>query len=130
MKITKHFSIHEFSCNDKNRTPYPRRWVKTRLTPLCLALEIIRKEFDGKPITITSGYRTPEYNKSVGGVKFSQHKDGRAVDVRVKGVAPRKVAHVIRQLIRDGIIPKGGVGDYSSFTHYDTRGTNARWKGR
>ena len=34
----------------------------------------------GKPIIITSGYRNPEYNKKVGGVKDSQHTKGEAVD--------------------------------------------------
>ena len=33
-----------------------------------------------KPIIITSGYRSPSYNKKVGGAKNSQHIKGQAVD--------------------------------------------------
>jgi uncharacterized protein YcbK (DUF882 family) len=128
MKITKHFSLKEFACKDG--TPYPKKWINSRLKPLCEALEIIREELGGKPITITSGYRTPYYNYKVGGVKKSQHVQGRAADIKVKGVGARKVAQTVRLLMRDKMIPKGGVGDYSSFTHVDLRGYNARWKGR
>ena len=32
--------------------------------------------------------------------------------------------------IKEGKIKKGGVGLYRSFVHYDTRGWNARWKGK
>ena len=128
MKITKHFSHEEFRCKDG--TDYPVSWKYSRLVPLCEALEVIRKELGGRSITITSGYRTPDYNKKVGGVKSSEHMYGQAADIQVKGVSARKVAEVVRQLIKDGMIPQGGVGDYSSFCHYDIRGYNARWRGR
>lgn len=37
----------------------------------------------GHPLPITSGYRSPDVNKRVGGVTNSQHIDGRAVDIDV-----------------------------------------------
>lgn len=36
-----------------------------------------------RPLYITSGYRTSEYNKIVGGVENSAHLKGLAVDIRV-----------------------------------------------
>ena len=126
-QITDNFHIDEFACKDG--TPYPKEWVDSRLRPLCAALEVIRECLNGKSITINSGYRTPDYNKSVGGASKSQHLYGKACDIRVKGLSARKVALAVRQLINDGKIPSGGVGEYSSFVHYDQRGTNARWKG-
>lgn len=39
----------------------------------------------GKPIRITSGFRTPEYNERVGGAKDSAHVKGRAADIAVSG---------------------------------------------
>lgn len=40
------------------------------------------REFYGHPIIITSGYRDPERNTSVGGVSDSAHCTGQAVDIR------------------------------------------------
>ena len=41
------------------------------------------REFYGSPIVITSGYRDPSKNESVGGVKDSAHTKGFAVDIRL-----------------------------------------------
>ena len=35
----------------------------------------------GKPIKVNSGYRCPELNKAVGGVRNSQHLTGEAADI-------------------------------------------------
>lgn len=40
------------------------------------------REAAGVPIIITSGYRSPEHNSTVGGVEDSSHTSGLAVDVR------------------------------------------------
>ena len=40
------------------------------------------REFYGKPIIITSGYRCPELNAKVGGKPNSQHLKGEAADLR------------------------------------------------
>lgn len=127
MNITPHFATEEFACKDG--TPYPVKF-KDKLVALCHELEIVRGVFGNKPITINSGYRTPAYNRKVGGVKDSTHIQGIAVDFTVQGVAPRKVAAKLRELIAAGKLKAGGVGDYGNFTHYDIRGTNARWRGK
>lgn len=49
--------------------------VKRLLQPLRVAY--------GKPIAITSGYRSPEVNRLVGGVSSSQHVKGEAADCYV-----------------------------------------------
>ena len=36
----------------------------------------------GKPIIITSGFRSNELNKAIGGSSTSQHRDGQAADIR------------------------------------------------
>ncbi len=39
------------------------------------------REWYGKPITVTSGYRCPELNAAVKGSKTSQHMKGEAADI-------------------------------------------------
>ena len=46
-------------------------------------LDVVRAEY-GKPIRISSGYRTAEHNQKVGGVSNSSHLKGLAVDIKVK----------------------------------------------
>ena len=58
---------------------------------LCVWLEELRKRYNNKygvgeePISINSGYRSPQLNKKVGGVASSNHVTGCAVDIRVLG---------------------------------------------
>ena len=85
-------------------------------------LERIRTHFN-KPITITSGYRSPSHNKKVGGVTGSYHTKGMAADIIISGVAPKKVAQYAESL------NMGGIGLYSGFTHVDTRSGKSRWNG-
>ena len=48
---------------------------------LVYKLERARDLF-GAPIVITSGYRDPNHNESIGGVKDSSHEHGLAVDIK------------------------------------------------
>lgn len=59
----------------------PTREAEANLTELInKVLDPLRKAY-GKPITVTSGYRSPRLNASVGGVKTSQHQKGQAADI-------------------------------------------------
>ena len=126
MKITEHFIREEFDCHDG--TLYPPQWIVSRLQPLCLALERVRLLTD-KPIHISSGYRTPTWNKSVGGKSKSMHLHGKAADIQQGGMTPKQLYDAVEQLIREKEISQGGLGLYPRFVHYDQRGYKARWKG-
>lgn len=52
----------------------------------------------GKPITISSGYRSPELNKKIGGAKKSQHPHGLAADIHVDGMSNLELAQRISNL--------------------------------
>ena len=52
-------------------------------------LNPLREKF-GKPIRITSGFRSPELNKAVGGKPTSQHTKGEAVDITAVNKADNK----------------------------------------
>ena len=72
-----------------------------------------------EPLMILSGYRTPKTNKmleSEGAGKASQHVLGKAVDIRIPGIAQANVGNLARYF------NQGGVGFYygSNFTHIDT----------
>lgn len=80
-----------------------------------------------KPVTINSGYRSPGYNKKVGGASKSQHLVAKAADIRVPGLLAIEVYNVILRLIEQGKMHNGGLGLYDTFVHYDVRATSARW---
>lgn len=52
----------------------------------------------GKPIYVTSGYRSPSVNKAVGGAIASQHRQGEAADITTLSVEEnRKVFDLIKK---------------------------------
>ena len=116
-KVSTNFRVKEFACTDGSDPIF----IDTELVAI---LQKIREHF-GKAVTITSAYRTPTKNKACGGATFSQHLYGRAADVKISGVAPKKVAAYAETLLKN----KGGIGIYSTFTHIDVRGTKSRWNG-
>ena len=64
------------------RRRYNQRYVLRSVSPPKLGGEIDTEE----PIIISSGYRSQELNKKVGGSPTSNHLTGCAVDIRVYGV--------------------------------------------
>ena len=122
-KITTNFSLDEFKCKDGSEIPNN---VLPNIIELAKNLQVLRDAI-GKSITINSGYRSPKYNAKIGGVKDSQHVKGKASDLRVKGMTPKELSEVIEELIKRKKMKEGGIGIYPNFTHYDIRGTKARW---
>ena len=114
-KLSTNFRVCEFSCKDgADIIPINMELVGV--------LQDVRDHFK-VPVAINSAYRTPSYNKKVGGVNASQHIRGTAADISVKGVAPAKVYAYL-----DGKHPgKYGIGKYPTCTHIDTRPNKARW---
>ena len=123
MKVTANFSKEEFDCADGTQMPLE---VFNNVIELAESLEVLRAHFNA-PVTINSAWRTATYNRRVGGAVNSQHLSGKASDVVVSGVPPEEVANAIEFLIECGLMKEGGVGRYDTFTHYDIRGTKARW---
>ena len=122
MKLTANFSLGEF-----NRANAPLTdAIRANITRLAKNLQVLRDEVKA-PITITSGYRSPEHNARVGGAKASRHLVGDAADIKVQGMTPKQVAEVIERLITQGRMEQGGLGTYSTWVHYDCRGTRSRW---
>jgi uncharacterized protein YcbK (DUF882 family) len=55
------------------------------------------------------------------------HLCGMAADITIKGKTAKQVHSLILDLIKQGKIHDGGVGEYATFTHYDV-GNSRRWK--
>jgi GH24 family phage-related lysozyme (muramidase) len=71
-RITPHITIGEFALNQEARRFHYQYQVDTA-AELAGFLERVRLQFGGKPIIITSGYRPPLINRSVGGASGSEH---------------------------------------------------------
>lgn len=118
--VSEHFRQTEFACNHcgqihpTNPTP-PKEVLEW--------LEVIRDQFNDKPVVVNSGYRCPTHNANVGGAKGSYHLKGQAVDFSIPGVAVASIYHFADQLVGND----GGVGRYPTFVHIDNRGYKARW---
>ena len=78
----------------------------------------------GYTLDITSAYRSPDYNASVGGSKKSMHMQGKAVDVIMTGKSDSERQQFIQAAIDAGI---KGIGIYNTFTHIDIRSNKAAW---
>lgn len=122
-RLSKNFTLDEFASKDGAQTPES---VLENLRELAKNLQVLR-DIVGKPIKINSGYRSPEHNKSVGGVKNSMHVQGKAADIVIEGLTPSQVAEQLEILIGSKRIKQGGLGIYPTFVHYDIRGKKARW---
>lgn len=70
----------------------------------------------GKPLIITSAYRSPAHNKKVGGAKNSRHMQGDAFDIRMDNHDPHEFEAAARAVgfTAFGYYPKSG------FMHIDT----------
>ena len=124
MKLSTNFSLSEFASADGTA---PSGEVLKNLTELAKNLEVLRKHL-GQPIRVTSGFRSREHNRKIGGAVNSFHVLGMASDIQVAKMKPEDVAKAIELLIKEGKMKEGGIGIYKTWTHYDHRGTKARWK--
>ena len=82
-KLSEHFTFGEFTTSQTATRlgidNYPSEEIVTNMKNLCLnIMEPIRTQFG--IIIVSSGYRSVELNKAIGGSETSQHTKGEAVD--------------------------------------------------
>lgn len=85
MELAKNFTLEELIRSDTAKklgiSNEPNDYCKENLRTLCeKVLQPARDEY-GKPIRISSGYRSERLNRAVGGVPNSFHLYGQAADI-------------------------------------------------
>ena len=115
--VSKNFKVREFKCKGTDEVYIDHE--------LLVFLQQIRNHY-GKPLHITSAYRTAKHNKAVGGKNNSQHLKGKGCDFYIEGIDTLELYYYCDLLIGDN----GGVGYYPDkhIVHIDTRGSRARWE--
>jgi len=93
MNLTKNFTLAEMSHSNtakaKGIANIPNDEQVENLRLLCVRLLQPLRDIYKEPFIISSGFRSKETNKAVGGVANSQHTKGQAADISVKD--PRKL---------------------------------------
>ena len=95
MKLSKNFSLQELTKSDtairKSIDNTPSDEILSNLTSLCnMVLQKVRDSHG--VVTVTSGYRSPELNKAIGGSTTSDHCKGCAADFEVPGLDNKQLA--------------------------------------
>ena len=128
--MTPHFTLAELTATSHRQFDNtPNEEETANLQKLAEFLEQVKTALDGKPIIITSGYRSKPVNDSVGSSDKSQHRTGSAADFRVPGMTPDAVVRTIiaaglpyDQIIREFSDPVAGGG----WTHISISDTPRR----
>ena len=133
IQLTEHFNSREFRCGLGGPCNCATTLIDSDLLDILEKIHKRCRELRGGgakiTITITSGYRCPSYNRSVGGATGSYHSKGMAADIVVPGFLPREVAGIAESL---GVL---GIGLYETgkdgyFVHVDSRKAKSFWYGQ
>jgi peptidase M15-like protein len=154
LRLSDHFRLADLDC--KLETPYPHYAVIQ--TSLLVKLEglvdvLKQRGLPGDAMKIMSGFRTPDYNRSIGNeTTYSQHlagdaadifldrnHDGRMDDLNHDGRVNRRDARLLLDIVdaMDGSPEYGALvggasayranASHGPFLHLDARGYPARW---
>lgn len=124
MKLSAHFTLDEFTASETAE----RRRLDNSLPPELLMtaqntaemMEKIRIALGDNPITVTSGYRSPEVNRAIGSGDSSDHIKAMAVDFKCPAYGtPKAVAlHLADKIDSLGI---GQIIYEHTWVHVSTR---------
>ena len=113
MNLSPHFTLAELTITDHRQFDNtPTQIEISNLQKLAQFLEIVKATLGGKPVIITSGYRSKAVNDAVGSKDSSHHRLGLAAGFRVPGMAPDAVVRALLNLPFDQVIR-----EFNSWTH-------------
>lgn len=105
------FSLDELKCKATGECSMDKAFMEK--------LVQLRKQY-GKPISLSSAYRSKEHNAAIGGAPQSPHIYGKAVDIRVYGTDAYKIVQIALQLGFTGIGVSQKGDPAKRFIHIDT----------
>ncbi len=116
MKLSDHFTLAEMTVTQQrgldNR---PSRATIENLKATAELLEQVRALLGAKPIVVTSGYRSPEVNRAVGGSTHSEHMTGSAADFICPGFG--SPLEVCKAIAASGISFNQLIHEFGAWTH-------------
>ncbi len=117
MSKIKYFSLSEFLHSSTAKRlgidNVPTFATVDNLKRLAQYLDVVRERL-GKPILISSGFRSPLLNKAVGGVANSQHQKGLAADLVCSDM------ELLKSVILD-------IGGYDQLIKEHRKGSTSYW---
>jgi zinc D-Ala-D-Ala carboxypeptidase len=96
--LGKNFNLSEFVITSTGLDNIPGPQEIENLRALVTNILQPLRDYIGKPIHITSGYRSPAVNKMIGGSSTSQHTKGQAADFHIEGMSNQQIIDAIRKL--------------------------------
>ena len=137
MKLSEHLDLSEVTRSDSAK----RKGISNEPTPEHLEnfkklaeniFEPIRKHF-GKPIHLSSGYRSKALNAAIGGSATSQHCTGEAIDIDMDGSANGVTNKMVFDYIKgnlnfDQLIFEFGTKDAPDWVHVSYESTGKQRK--
>lgn len=93
--LGRYFNLSEF---ERTSTGLPNQAPSTAVRRLRLlvvdVLDPLRANL-GRPVHVTSGYRTRQVNATINGSRTSQHMRGEAADIKVHGLSASAIVETI-----------------------------------
>jgi hypothetical protein len=99
MELSKSFTLNELTKSQEatrlgiDNTPNEEHILNLKL--LCENVLQPIRDYYGLPVSISSGYRSPELCEAIGSSRTSQHARGQAADFEIFGVPNKQVADFI-----------------------------------
>ena len=125
MQITKSFSLLELTSSEtaarKGIDNTPTVEIVANLRNLCENILQPLRDTYGKPINVSSAYRSPKLNKVIGGSSTSDHCYGRAVDFTLPDADYKEVFAILKGMDFDQLIWEMGNDNAPQWIHVSYR---------
>ena len=113
--MTPHFTLAELTHTDhRSLDNTPNAGELANLKRLAEFLETVKTTLGGKPVMISSAYRSKAVNDAVGSKDTSQHRQGLACDFRVPSMTPDAV---VRTIIAANLPFDQIIREFDAWTH-------------